>query len=38
MEESYFGGKRKGDRGRGSKDKVLVFGILERNGKAKVEI
>jgi transposase len=38
MDESYFGGKRKGNRGRGAKDKVPVFGILERNGKVKVEI
>src|SRR3989338_4711237 len=31
--ESYFGGKRKGNRGRGAKNKAIVFGILERNGK-----
>jgi transposase len=34
----YFGGKRKGDRGRGAKNKIPVFGIIERNGKVKVEI
>jgi len=34
----YFGGKRKGNRGRGAKNKTIVFGILERNGKVHVEI
>jgi len=34
----FFGGKRKGSRGRGAKNKIPVFGILERNGKVKVEI
>ena len=38
MDESYFGGRRKGNRGRGAKDKIPVFGILERNGKVKVEV
>lgn len=33
IDESYFGGKRKGKRGRGSKNKAIVFGILERKGK-----
>ncbi len=33
LDESYFGGKRKGKRGRGALNKALVFGILERNGK-----
>ena len=37
-DESYFGGKRKGKRGRGAKKKIPVFGILERRGKVKVEI
>lgn len=32
IDETYFGGKRKGKRGRGAKNKVIVFGILERNG------
>lgn len=27
-DESYFGGKRKGKRGRGSTGKVAVFGLL----------
>jgi len=28
MDESYFGGKRKGSRGREAKNKIPVFGIL----------
>ncbi len=32
-DESYFGGKRKGKRGRGALGKVPVFGLLKRNGK-----
>jgi len=38
MDEAYFGGKRKGNRGRGAFNKVPVFGILERNGVVKVEV
>ncbi len=30
MDESYFGGRRKGNRERGAKGKIPVFGILER--------
>lgn len=33
LDESYFGGKRKGKRGRGAYNKAIVFGILERNGR-----
>lgn len=33
LDESYFGGKRKGQRGRGANNKAIVFGILERKGK-----
>ena len=33
MDESYFGGKRKGKRGRGAKGKSIVFGLLERDGR-----
>ena len=33
MDESYFGGARKGKRGRGAAGKVVVFGILKRGGK-----
>ena len=32
-DESYFGGKRKGKRGRGAAGKTPVFGLLKRNGK-----
>ena len=32
-DESYFGGVRKGKRGRGSSGKVAVFGLLKRGGK-----
>lgn len=32
-DESYFGGWRKGRRGRGAAGKVVVFGILKRGGK-----
>lgn len=32
-DESYFGGKRKGRRGRGAKGKIAVFGLLKRRGK-----
>jgi len=33
LDESYFGGQRKGKRGRGAAGKVAVFGILKRHGK-----
>ena len=32
-DESYFGGVRKGTRGRGAAGKVAVFGLLKRGGK-----
>jgi transposase len=38
IDESYFGGKRKGNRGRGAKNKTIVFGILERKGKIYTKI
>jgi len=38
LDESYFGGRRKGKRGRGAFNKVPVFGILERNGVVKVKV
>jgi len=38
LDESYFGGKRKGKRGRGAAGKVPVFGLLERDGVAYVEV
>ena len=33
LDESYFGRHRKGRRGRGAAGKVVVFGILKRNGR-----
>jgi len=33
VDESYFGGARKGQRGRGAAGKVPVFGLLKRGGK-----
>ena len=32
-DESYFGGKKKDPRGRGSRGKMIVFGMLERQNK-----
>jgi len=37
-DESYFGGRRKGKRGRGAFNKVPVFGILERDGIVRIEV
>lgn len=37
-DEAYFGGRRKGNRGRGAKNKTIVFGILERGGKVSVSV
>ena len=38
LDESYFGGRHKGKRGRGSENKIPVFGILKRNGKVYTQI
>ena len=38
LDESYFGGRRKGKRGRGAGGKVAVFGILKRGGKVYTHI
>jgi len=38
LDECYFGGRRKGNRGRGAAGKVPVLGILERNGKVQVTV
>ena len=32
IDEGYFGGRRKGKRGRGAGGKVAVFGLLKRGG------
>jgi transposase len=37
-DESYFGGRRRGPRGRGAAGKVPVFGLLKRNGKVYTRI
>lgn len=36
VDEAYFGGVRKGKRGRGAAGKIPVFGLLKRNGEVKV--
>ena len=38
VDESYFGGSRKGMRGRGAAGKVPVFGILKRGGKVYTQV
>ena len=38
VDESYFGGHRKGKRGRGASGKVPVFGLLKRGGKVYTKI
>ena len=38
LDESYFGGVRKGKRGSGAAGKVAVFGILKRGGKVYTQI
>jgi transposase len=38
VDESYFGGRRKGKRGRGASGKILVFGLLKRGGKVYTKI
>jgi len=38
VDESYFGGVRKGKRGRGAVGKVPVFGLLKRGGKVYTKV
>ena len=38
VDESYFGGHRKGNRGRGAGGKVPVFGLLKRGGKVYTKV
>ena len=38
VDESYFGGRRKGKRGRGTAGKIPVFGILKRKNKVFTKI
>ena len=38
LDEAYFGGRRKGKRGRGAAGKSLVFGLLERQGRVYTKV
>ncbi len=38
VDESYFGGRRKGKRGRGASGKTPVFGLLKRGGRVYTKI
>ena len=38
VDESFFGGKRKGQRGRAAAGKAPVFGLLKRGGKVYTKI
>ncbi len=38
LDEAYFGGRRKGKRGRGAKGKSVVFGLLEREGRVYTKV
>jgi transposase len=38
LDESYFGGVRKGKRGRGAAGKIPVFGILKRKGRVYTKV
>jgi len=38
LDESYFGGARKGKRGRGAAGKTIVFGLLKRKGKVYTKV
>lgn len=38
MDEAYFGGRRKGKRGRGAAGKSIVFGLLERDGRVYTKV
>jgi transposase len=38
LDEAYFGGRRKGKRGRGAGGKSIVFGLLERDGRVYTKV
>ena len=38
IDEAYFGGRRKGRRGRGAAGKSIVFGLLERDGRVYTKV
>jgi transposase-like protein len=38
IDDTYYGGKKEGKRGRGAKGKSKVFGMVEREGEVKAEV
>jgi transposase len=38
IDEAYFGGRRKGKRGRGARGKSIVFGLLKRDGRVDTKV
>ena len=38
LDEAYFGGRRKGQRGRATAGKSVVFGLLEREGRVYTKV
>ena len=38
VDESYFGGQRKGNRGRGAAGKIPVFGLLKHGGRVYTKV
>ena len=38
IDEAYFGGRHKGQRGRGASGKSIVFGLLERDGRVYTKV
>lgn len=38
IDETYVGGKRKGKRGRGAEGKSIVFGMMQKDGKAMTKV
>src|SRR3989338_6569956 len=38
IDEAYFGGRRKGKRGRGASGKSIVLGLLERDGRVYTKV
>jgi transposase len=38
VDERYFGGQRKGNRGRGATGKIPVFGLLKRGGRVDTRV
>lgn len=38
VDETYIGGRKKGKQGRGSENKVIVFGMVERGGRVRAQV